>query len=327
MSNNVNIRKLEIYKINSNYGSYEVFKSNILGSGTYATVYLGRCINSSKIKQEELGKDKLVSIKKINMNRLSNSGTRMILTEKEILEKIMNFNNKNIVKCYDIIDDIDAIYIIMEYCNGGDLSSLLINLPIKDIFIKHYFIQIINAIKFLHEKNIIHRDIKPKNMLLTNNKIILKLCDFGFAKQHDGLKRINTICGSPMYMAPEIYKKDGYTPSVDVWSLGIILYEMVFGKHPLSKYNDIDSISDFLTTQDIIIPENDSILCTDLLKKMLNKNENERISLENLFIHPWIMSCSIITDEKLFDQDIYLDIEENLEIVDKKRKNSFIFDM
>jgi serine/threonine protein kinase len=102
---------------------------------------------------------------------------------------------------------------------------------------------------------------------------------------------------------------------------------MVFGKHPLSKYNDIDSISDFLTTQDIIIPENDSILCTDLLKKMLNKNENERISLENLFIHPWIMSCSIITDEKLFDQDIYLDIEENLEIVDKKRKNSFIFDM
>ena len=291
----MNINNIEIYKIGTGDSIYEIYKSKKLGTGTYSSVLLGKCISEKKAKEIKRI-DKLVAIKKINIANLSINGAKMLTTEIEIMKEIINYSHPNIIKCYDVIDDIDVIYIVMEYCDGGDFSSLLIKKPIKYEYIKYFFQQIIKAMVFLHDNKIIHRDIKPKNILILNKEKILKLADFGFAKHLDTFKRTLTVCGSPLYMAPEIYQKVGYTESVDVWSLGIILYEMVYGKHPLNDCIDPKTLANFVMNDDIYIPENKYVdkSCLNLLKKMLKRKEADRITIEKLFRHPWIQEkCDI----------------------------------
>lgn len=285
----MNINNIEIYKIGTGDSIYEIYKSKKLGTGTYSSVLLGKCISEKKAKEIKRI-DKLVAIKKINIANLSTNGAKMLTTEIEIMKEMINYSHPNIIKCYDVIDDIDVIYIVMEYCDGGDFSSLLIKKPIKYEYIKYFFQQIIKAMFFLHNNEIIHRDIKPKNILILNKEKILKLADFGFAKHLDTFKRTLTVCGSPLYMAPEIYQKVGYTEAVDVWSLGIILYEMVYGKHPLNDCIDPKTLANFVMNDDIYIPENKYVdkSCLDLLKKMLKRKEADRITIEKLFCHPWI---------------------------------------
>ena len=301
----MNISGINTYKIGSDKSLYEVYKSKKLGSGTYSVVFLGKCIgeNAKNIERP----DKLVAIKKVSISKLSTSGAKMLVTEVGIMKEIINKSHPNVIKCYDIIDDIDVIYIITEYCDGGDLSSLLIKKPIKYDFIKYYFQQIISAIMYLHKNKIIHRDIKPKNILVTEKGKVLKLADFGFAKHLDSFKRTLTVCGSPLYMAPEIYQKIGYTESVDVWALGMILYEMIFGNHPLTDYDDPKLLANSIITNDIHIPENKYVSknCIDLLKKMLKRSESERIPIDELFCHKWIQEKYDISE--LSDDSIYRD--------------------
>lgn len=297
------INKMDIYRISSENSTYEIFKSSVLGTGSYSVVYMGRCI-SSKISNKIQRPDKLVAIKKINMVNIKNEGNiKMLMTEIKIMKELIEFSHPNIVRCYDVIQDIDVIYIVMEYCDGGDLSSLLIGKQFKNVYIRHYFGQIINAIKFLKEKKIIHRDMKPKNILLMENNKIIKLCDFGFAKQMDSLKRVTTICGSPLYMAPELYKKESYTESVDVWSLGIILFEMIFGIHPFAKHNDIESLSASVIKNDIYIGNSSEVTenCLNLLSLMLKKYESDRIKIEELFEHEWIKNECVLQEGELSD--------------------------
>ncbi len=179
----------------------------------------------------------------------------------------------------------------MEYCHDGDLSKI-IGKPIKENIVKYYFSQIVNALYYLSENNIIHRDIKPKNILLKNNKKELVLCDFGFARIKT-MHRVKTICGSPLYMAPELLEEKTYTEIVDVWAIGMILYEMIYGKHPYEDCKDIDDLKEF-SKKSITIPPiyntnvNVSIECINLMKQMLEKEEKKRITLENLFKHTWI---------------------------------------
>lgn len=297
------ISSVNIHRIGIGESSYEIFKSNKLGEGVYSSVCLGRCIGSLKYGH-------LVAVKKIVKSNLSNRGLHMLLSEIEISKGITANSHKNIVSYYDVIDDIDVIYIVMEYCSNGDFSLLLSKKPIKYEYIKYYFNQIMDALKYLCDNDIIHRDIKPKNILVTNDNQIIKLCDFGFAKHNAGLKRVVTVCGSPLYMAPEIYNKVGYSGSVDVWSIGLILYEMIFGHHPLEKCNDPQKLAQSIITTDIDIPKNDNVSddCIDLLQQMLKRKDFERITIENMFKHKWILECQN-QDVKILDNnftDIYV---------------------
>jgi serine/threonine protein kinase len=270
------------------YNKYEIYTNKIIGSGSYSVVYLGKIIDEKIMKDNELQSD-IVAIKKINISNLDHKSFRMINDEVDIMHKIKKCKNvcKNIVRCYDIFEEFDYIYLVLEYCENGDLSQI-IGRSIKENVVKYYFTQIINALYFLYENNIIHRDIKPKNILLKNNKKDLVLCDFGFARIKTGLQRVNTICGSPLYMAPELLEEKSYTEIVDIWAIGMILYEMIYGKHPYEKCKDLDDLRNF-SKKDIEIPQNNNISsdCIDLMRKMLNKNEKERITLDGLFKHPW----------------------------------------
>ena len=283
-------------KINTNieklYDKYEIFLNKPIGNGSYSTVFLGRILDKTIIEKFNLQSD-TVAIKKIKLENLDSKSFRMINDEVEIMKKINSHQKScpNIIKCYDIIEEYDFIYLILEYCEDGDLSKI-IGKPIKENVVKYYFGQIINALYYLYENNIIHRDIKPKNILLKNNKKDLVICDFGFARIKTNFKRVHTICGSPLYMAPELLDEKSYTEIVDIWAIGMILYEMIYGQHPYEKCKDLNDLRDFSKKDIIIPPTNTRIIvsdnCIDLMKKMLNKEESKRINLSILFIHPWI---------------------------------------
>ena len=313
MNKEMQINKIDIYRIGEEgQNKYEIFKSHYLGNKLTSSVYLGRCMNKD---------NKTVAIKQINLGI-------EITNEINILKELNNLNHKNIVKYYDIIEDLSNVYISMEYCEGGDLGVILIK-PLKINYIKCYFSQIIHALNFLHDNKIIHRDIKPSNILLTNNRKTIKLCDFSYSKKlGKDIKRVNTVCGSPLYMAPELLNCKNYDNAIDIWAMGIVLFEMIFGYHPCKECKDMHELTTFVTENKIKIPDkkdiNNSIndICICLLKKLLHKNGTKRITLNQLIHDKWIHTYNN-------DDFINLYYEKNDAIIEDPYDNSneLIFEM
>lgn len=273
------------YRI-GNDSIFELYKSNKLGSGSYSTVYLGRCLNCDSITIDR--DDGFVAIKKIDTSSMSPETIKLIDAEISIMRWLIDNPHTNIVKCYDVIEDMNIVYIIMEYCDGGELSSLLVN-QIPEISIRYYFSQLVSALEWLSKNNITHRDIKPRNIMLTGAKKEIKICDFGFARRSENGETSNTVCGSPLYMAPEILFKKSYNGMVDVWSLGLILYEMIYLSNPFTACKDIGELKRMIING-ISIPDdgnNVSETCLNLLKMMLELDCNKRITIEDIKKHKW----------------------------------------
>tara|TARA_B110000285_G_scaffold94056_1_gene107465 strand:- start:2518 stop:3267 length:750 start_codon:yes stop_codon:yes gene_type:complete len=173
--------------------------------------------------------------------------------------------------------------------------------------VQKMFFQLIDAVQYLREKKIMHRDIKPSNILLAKDGS-LRLSDFGLAKQYQTSSSLSsTICGSPLYMAPELLYNEKYTTTCDVWSLGIVLYEMLFQRVPYQA----DSLCELKTKLDeetsLHIPDEISPLCSDLLQKLLTKKESKRIRWRELFSHPWLQyrkkSGSLCSIDEAYAED------------------------
>lgn len=285
-------------------GNYEVFKNVELGRGSYSIVYKGKGptgIQSGPCSTP-LCSSGTVAIKKINKNKMTEKALHLLEEEIAIMKLIKDNPHENIVKCYQIIDDIDTIYFVLEYCDSGDLRTIL-KKPIKEKYAKFYFSQIVNGLKYLDDNDIMHRDIKPSNILLTGESQTIKICDFGFAKRRRTMTKVNTICGSPLYMAPEIFESKNYGFSTDIWSIGIILYEMLFGFHPFDKCKDIEELTQSLSSTVLTIPpkENTNPIsdeCIVFLRRLLEKNINERIEWAEIFVHPWI-NLTIFTNAEI----------------------------
>ncbi|XP_041984296.1 serine/threonine-protein kinase ULK3-like isoform X2 [Aricia agestis] len=184
------------------------------------------------------------------------------------------------------------IYIIMEYCCGGDLSKYIKRygrIPEKQVL---YFLQqLASALKFLGEKGVVHMDLKPHNLLLHKNcdgKYMLKVADFGFA-QHMSEESMRSVRGSPLYMAPEMLS-GAYDARVDLWSVGVIMYECLFGTAPYSSTTFKELVDKIQRQAPIEIPPNSSISpgCRDLLTRLLKHNPDERISYDEFFDHEYL---------------------------------------
>lgn len=305
--NNYNKKQDKVYNI----GSYDLYLDSKIGIGTYAVVYIGSCVNKDIIEQYSLYDHKqvfgvtyknTVAIKKITIRDIPIKIKKAINDEIVIIRKIKENPHPHIVKCYDIIEDNDAIYIVMEYCDGGDLSRM-IGKPIDEELVRYYFVQLIAGLKYLNSNKIMHRDIKPKNILLTDNRKTLKLCDFGFAKEITPIiPRSYTICGSPMYMAPELFKDNNYDETIDIWSIGIILFEFLYGYNPFHRVKDKYELEQFMiNSDDIKLPNTIKISkeCEKLLQRLLKKNATDRITYEQLYEDPWIINM----DDNLDNQD------------------------
>jgi len=276
-------------------GKYKVFKKRI-GRGAFSIVYKGIDTNTNKV----------FAIKEINLDSLSKNKENI----KRETKLMRNLKHSNIITLHDVILDkaYHNIYLILDYYEKGDLMSYLGNKPLKEMYAKKYLRQISDGLKYLLDNNIMHRDIKPQNILITDTNDLV-ITDFGFARYIDTSNdiMIQTLCGTPMYMAPEIMKYKKYDIKSDLWSVGIILYQMLFGCTPFKAKNFIDLIGK-IENSEIKIPDEFKIscLCRDLLKGLLKKNPKERITWEEFFEHEWFTIDEITEAEnKLLEISVH----------------------
>jgi serine/threonine protein kinase len=255
-------------------GQYEL-KSK-LGQGTFGTVYLGKHIPSkNKIAVKMINR---VGLKPEQQNRL----------EQEILCQ-RSVTSEYIVSLIDVQKTENNFYLVLEFCEGGDLGQYIKSHgAVSEQVAQKWMQNLAEGFKALRAKNIIHRDLKLQNILMTENstKAVLKLADFGMSRfLGDGLAQ--TWLGTPLYMAPEMFKnKEGYDSKADIWSLGIVMYEMLVGEPPIKaqRRDEIPSAQKNLKA----MPENLSPACLDLITRLLAYEPKDRISFDDFFAHPFI---------------------------------------
>jgi serine/threonine-protein kinase ULK/ATG1 len=291
-------------------GNYTLYKKHKLGKGSFSSVYRG--IYNGKTT-DKISSGDFVGIKVINIYGLHKKDLDMINNEISIMNMLKNNGHPNVIKCVETIKTQKSAYIIMELCDCGDLS-LIMTKAIKEKYARLYFIQLIDGLKFLHSYNFIHRDIKPKNILLTNNRKILKIADFGFAKIVKEKLMKEKMCGSPLYMAPEIMNNDVYNDQSDLWSVGLILYEMLYNTHPYESCKSLDELKGVVNTTTIKIPPENSEVrdisseCLELLNNILQKNIDKRITWDDFFNNNWTNNekydIDMINNDTI-DDDIY----------------------
>jgi serine/threonine protein kinase len=283
MSNVDHTQKEDTFEV----GNYIVYRKRI-GKGASGTIYRGY----------EKGSKKEVAIKEIPETNL-NDIKKNIKSEIHLMKRL---KHPNIVELETVVLDriYNNVYIIMEYCPDGDFYNFQGRKPIQEIHVQKYMKQLMLGLKYLNENNIMHRDLKPQNILISKNGD-LKLTDFGYAKVVSPNNMVQTFCGSPLYMAPEIIKAKGendYTVKADLWSVGCIFYEMVTGYPPyyVSTMNDLIKKID---EGNISIPKslNSSDELKDLLFSLLEPNPDIRISWEDFFNHKWFQK-DLLTEEE-----------------------------
>ena len=284
----------------------------LIGQGAFGKVNLGLNVLTGRV----------VAIKSFNKSNLNSNSENMkkIKYETNLMKKL---NHPNITKILELFEDKEYILIIMEYINGGNLFSFLKkHRKVSEKTAKLLYRQIILGIKYMHEQGIVHRDIKLENILIDLNNNI-KICDFGIGRVLSSPEQpLFDQCGTPMYIAPEILlcsKEKGYKGfPVDIWSSGIVLYILLSGTLPFSFKNSSSSLSESNESnlsednnnntelQYSIINkepkeiENISKEAEDLLKKILKKNPEKRITCEEILNHPWMKGISDTNKYHLF---------------------------
>lgn len=232
----------------------------MLGKGAFGKVNLG---------MHKLAR-KLVAIKSINKQFLNDERSRRkVMQEVSIIKRT---RHPNVVKLYETFESDKHILFSMEMCAGGDLLNYVRKRrKLKEPIAKILFKQIIEAIGYIHTRNIVHRDIKLDNILL-DGKGNVKIGDFGVSRLYIEGQLMKEQCGTPAYIAPEILEDKGYKGyGVDIWSAGVVLYSMLYGSVPF-KANNMEELHAMIMSGNYTLKEDVSAEARDLLKGMLEKN-------------------------------------------------------
>lgn len=302
-----------------------------IGKGSFASVYVGTHKSSGAA----------VAIKSVELGKLKGKVKDNLYSEIKILEKL---RHPHIVALHECVETPTHINLMMEYCLLGDLSLFIKkrdmlstnpathdmarkypntpNAGLNEVIIRHFLKQLASALEFLRRLDLVHRDVKPQNLLLlpsvdfresnrevpqilsaSQNSLIpavglrslpmLKLADFGFARVLPSTSLAETLCGSPLYMAPEILRYERYDATADLWSVGTVLYEMAAGRPPFRASNHVELLRKIEASNDSIKFPRESNLSSDmklLIRALLKKSPGERITFENFFSHPVVVS-------------------------------------
>ncbi|RCI03649.1 hypothetical protein CU098_002098, partial [Rhizopus stolonifer] len=271
------------------FGPYLLLQT--LGEGEFGKVKFGIQV---KTGQE-------VAIKLIRKDSID-SASRMTKIEREI-SVLRVLHHPNIVELYDVIETEKYIGIILQCATGGELFDyILAHRYLKEKDASRLFAQLISGVHYMHQKRIVHRDLKlanclQENLLLDKHRNVL-ITDFGFANQFSSAQDdlMSTSCGSPCYAAPELVMNQGVYvgPAVDIWSCGVILFAMLCGYLPYDddpanpeSYN-INLLYKYILNTPLIFPDYISEEACDLMSLMLVPNPEKRCSMETIMAHPWL---------------------------------------
>tara|TARA_B100001758_G_scaffold227388_1_gene220789 strand:- start:263 stop:1225 length:963 start_codon:yes stop_codon:yes gene_type:complete len=255
-----------------------------IGYGNFSNIYKGYH-SEKKIK---------VAIKKMK---------KSIGKEISIMK---NLQHENIIHLYNSFNVNNSIYLILELCKYDLSTYIRHNTYLSEDKSREIFKQIVFGMNYLHESQIIHRDLKPHNILLTeNNKV--KICDFGFSCLYTEIDY--EICGSPFYMAPEMLTKKKYDDKIDLWSLGIILFQMLEGKVPYTSNTIKDLLKELENINfSLLISDHLSLNCKKLIENLLIIDPIKRICWNSFFNHDWLVhdtSPITIPQKNIIEEPIF----------------------
>ena len=256
---------------------------NKLGSGKFGLVKLGI---HKKTGQK-------VAIKIMKKSTMDSSDLELVRTEIEILKICQH---PNIIRLYNVFENADYLYIIMEYCYGGDLFSYLENrhFRLSEKRASTIIHQMATAVYYMHSFGVVHRDLKPENVLMTSTDedSDIRILDFGLSKILGPYEKCDEPYGTLTYCAPEIIVDEPYSKPVDLWSLGVMTYLMVSGKLPFNSEDENEIARQVVYDEPnytrnpvwkTISPE-----CLDFVKRLLDKDQNKRMTIKEVLEHKWI---------------------------------------
>ncbi|KAN0052789.1 hypothetical protein ACTA71_006896 [Dictyostelium dimigraforme] len=254
-----------------------------LGRGAFSIVFLGE---HKETKQE-------YAIKVINKLVLGKDYEKNLKMEVDILKKV---NHPNIIALKELFDTPEKLYLVMELVTGGELFDKIVEKgSYSEADAANLVRKIVSAVGYLHGLNIVHRDLKPENLLLKSkdSHLDVAIADFGLSKIIGQTLVMQTACGTPSYVAPEVLNATGYDQEVDMWSIGVITYILLCGFPPF--YGDtVPEIFEQIMEANYEFPEeywgNISKEAKDFIGKLLVVDVSKRLNAANALNHPWLKS-------------------------------------
>ncbi|KAJ2080904.1 spindle assembly checkpoint kinase [Coemansia sp. RSA 988] len=248
----------------------------ILGKGKFGRAYLAR----------EKGTNYICALKVLFKSELQESNIEKQL--KREVEIQTHLRHPHILRLYGYFHDGKRIYLILEYAARGEMYKLLQKQgSFGEPEAAKYIAQMATALEYLHSKNVIHRDIKPENLLINANGD-LKIADFGWSVYSRNSRR-RTLCGTLDYLPPEMVEGRDHDASVDLWSLGVLMYEFLVGVPPFEDLKSHKATYRRIARVDLHIPPSVSTDAADLILKLLQYNGSKRLPLGDVLRHPWIL--------------------------------------
>lgn len=250
-----------------------------LGRGTYGKVKLATEIETGE----------QVAIKSIPKSKIENAeDLRRIRQEIQIMAAL---DHPHIINIKEVFESKDKIVLVMDYASGGELYDYINSDSLTPEEARRFFQQIVSAIYYCHKNNIVHRDLKLENVLLDDNHNV-KIADFGLSSVFDHNNLLYTYCGSPLYASPEIVNGLPYHgPEVDCWSLGVLLYAMVYKTMPFLG-GDFNELRQQISEGDYYEPSNPSD-ASDLIRWMLKVDPKRRATIEDIYHHTWVFGDTL----------------------------------
>uniref|UniRef100_A0AAY4C942 Serine/threonine-protein kinase n=1 Tax=Denticeps clupeoides TaxID=299321 RepID=A0AAY4C942_9TELE len=273
---------------------YQIFADEVLGSGQFGIVYGG--------KHRKTGRD--VAIKVIDKMRFPTKQESQL--RNEVFAYKSNLHHPGIVNLECMFETPERVFVVMEKLHGDMLEMILSSEKsrLPERLTKFLVTQILVALRHLHFKNIVHCDLKPENVLLASAEPFpqVKLCDFGFARIIGEKSFRRSVVGTPAYLAPEVLRSKGYNRSLDMWSVGVIVYVSLSGTFP---FNEDEDINDQIQNAAFMYPPNPwreiSGEAIDLINNLLQVKMRKRYSVDKSLSHPWLQDYQTWLDLREFE--------------------------
>lgn len=273
---------------------YQIFTDEVLGSGQFGIVYAG--------KHRKTGRN--VAIKIIDKLRFPNKQESQLRNEVAILQTV---HHPGVVNLESMFETPERVFVVMEKLHGDMLEMILSSEKgrLPERLTRFLVTQILVALRHLHFKNIAHCDLKPENVLLASADPFpqVKLCDFGFARIIGEKSFRRSVVGTPAYLAPEVLRSKGYNRSLDMWSVGVIVYVSLSGTFP---FNEDEDINDQIRNAAFMYPAKPwrevSSQAIDLINNLLQVKMRKRYSVDRSLSHTWLQDYDTWLDLRDFER-------------------------